>query len=58
MRKTLQIVSWGSLIAMMVGPLMYLVGSMTLPTVKLWMLVFTVVWFGTVPLWMGRRKQG
>jgi hypothetical protein len=58
MRKTLQIVSWLSLAAMMVGPAMYLAGRMELPAVKIWMLVFTVVWFATVPLWMDRKKEG
>ena len=58
MRRTLQIVSWLSLAAMMVGPVLYLAGRMELPAVKSWMLVFTVVWFATVPLWMDRKKEG
>ena len=28
--------------------------QMALPSVKTWMLVFTVIWFATVPLWMDR----
>ena len=58
MRKILQLVSWLSLAAMTVAPVMYLAGRMELPTVKIWMLVFTVAWFATVPFWMDRKKEG
>jgi hypothetical protein len=58
MRKIAQTVSWFSLAAMMIGPVMYLAGRMELPAVKTWMLVFTVVWFATVPFWMDRKKEG
>lgn len=58
MRKTLQIVSWLSLAAMMVGPVLYLAGRMELSAVKAWMLVFTIVWFVTVPFWMDRKEKG
>lgn len=58
MRTTLQIISWVSLAAMVAGPLMYMAGSLTLTATKIWMLVFTILWFGTVPLWMERKKQG
>ena len=58
MRKALQIVSWLSLAAMTVSPVLYLAGRMELPTVKMWMLVTTVVWFATVPFWMDRKTEG
>jgi len=58
MRKILQIVSWLSLAAMTVCPVLYLAGRMELPAVKMWMLVTTVVWFATVPFWMDRKKAG
>jgi hypothetical protein len=57
MRKIAQIVSWLSLVALMVPPIMYLAGSVQLPAVKTWMLVFTLVWFATVPFWMERKSE-
>jgi len=30
---------------------------MSLPSVKTWMLVFSVIWFATVPLWMDRKSD-
>lgn len=58
MRKIVQIISWLSLVALMVPSVMYLAGRMELPAVKSWMLVFTAVWFATVPLWMDRKEEG
>ena len=58
MRTILQIISWFSLAAMIAGPVLYLADRMELPTVKIWMLVFTVVWFVTVPFWMDRKEAG
>jgi hypothetical protein len=55
MRTVLQIASWIALAATIIPPVMYLTGGMTLPHVKTWMLVATVTWFVTVPLWMGRK---
>ena len=58
MRKIISIISRLSLVALMVPPIMYLAGSLPLPVVKTWMLVFTVVWFATVPFWMDRKEPG
>jgi hypothetical protein len=55
MRKITQIISWLSLVALMVPPILYMTDSMQLPAIKTWMLVFSVVWFVTVPLWMDRK---
>jgi len=55
MRTITQIISWIALAGTIVPSLLYLNGSMDLPAVKMWMLIATVVWFATVPLWMDRK---
>ncbi len=56
MRTLAQIVSWLAL-AGTIGPaLLFYVDRMSLPHVKLWMLVSTAVWFAVTPLWMERKK--
>ena len=55
MRLTVQIISWLALAATLVPAFLYLASSLDLAQVKTWMLVATVVWFATVPLWMGRK---
>ena len=54
MRRTLQLISVVSLLGVIAPPLLYLADRMPLPSVKTWMLVFTAIWFATVPFWMGR----
>ena len=56
MKTLAQIISWLALAATIIPALMYLTGGIELDRVKLWMLVATVVWFVTVPIWMGRQK--
>lgn len=55
MRKVAQIVSWIALIGVITPAIMYLAGGITLDAVKTWMLVFTIMWFATAPLWIDRR---
>lgn len=57
MRTLAQIVSFLALGAIIVPPLLYLAGGLTLPVVKGWMLAATLVWFATVPFWMGRERR-
>jgi hypothetical protein len=57
MIKVTQIISWLALVGLLVPPIAYLAGSVTLAVMKLWMLVFTIIWFVTVPFWMGRRPE-
>ena len=57
MRKLAQIISWLALLGVIVPSILYLAGKVTLPAVKLWMLVFTLVWFVTVPIWMERKPE-
>ena len=56
MKTLAQIISWLALATTIIPALMYLTGGIELHRVKLWMLVATVVWFVTVPIWMGRQK--
>lgn len=57
MRILAQIISWISLVGVIAPSCLYLAGSMTLDSVKLWMLVFTILWFVTVPIWMDRKDE-
>jgi hypothetical protein len=54
MRIVLQIVSCAALVATIVPSILFLVGRLTLDQSKWTLLLATVVWFATAPLWMGR----
>lgn len=56
MKKIAALVSWLALAVVLVPPIAYLAGAAALPAVKLWMLVGTILWFATVPLWMDRKE--
>jgi hypothetical protein len=56
MRLVLQIVSWVALAATAAAPVVFLAGSLSLPNTKWVMLLATIVWFATAPLWMDRPK--
>jgi hypothetical protein len=56
MRLLLQIVSWVALAATALAPVFYAAGQVELTHTKLAMLLATIVWFATVPFWMGRPK--
>jgi hypothetical protein len=56
MRLLLQIVSWLALTATALAPVLYAAGQIALPPTKVAMLLATIVWFATVPFWMGRPK--
>lgn len=58
MKTLATIISWIALAGNIVPALLYLTGQMELPRVKTCMLIATVVWFATVPLWMGRKTSG
>jgi len=55
MRKAARIISLLSLAGIITPTFLYLAGAVELPAVKDWMLVFSLTWFATVPLWMDRR---
>lgn len=51
-----RIVSWLAL-AGTIGPaLLYFTGRTPLDAAKGWMLLATIVWFATAPVWMERRR--
>jgi hypothetical protein len=57
MSKTtiLMIVSWLSLVVLMLPPILFLAGRMELTTTKWTMLVATIVWFVTATPWMWKQ---
>ncbi len=57
MRPIAKIISWIALAATIAPALLYLSGNMDIAPVKTWMLVATVAWFVTVPLWMDRKAS-
>lgn len=56
MRIVLQILSWAAIVATILPSILFLAGRVTLDQSKWALLVATVVWFVTAPLWMGRPK--
>lgn len=56
MKTVAQIVSWLALAAVFVPSIAFLAGAMPLSAVKTWMLVATIVWFASAPLWMDRAN--
>jgi hypothetical protein len=58
MKIVLQILSYTALAALILAALLYMGGTLSKPAMKAWMLVATLVWFGTAPLWMGKRADG
>lgn len=58
MKTLAQLLSWIALIGTIAPALAYLGGGLTLDALKTWMLVSTVVWFVSVPFWMGRAEKG
>lgn len=57
MRLILKVISWMALVAVIAPSVMFLSGRMDLPTLKLVMLIATVVWFIATPCWMGRTSS-
>ena len=51
-----KIISWISLIALIVPSIMFLAGRIELPQVKSMMLIATVVWFVSAYLWMWHKE--
>jgi hypothetical protein len=55
MKRIAALISWLALAAAIAPALLFFFDKMTLDAVKLWMLVATVVWFVTAPLWMEHK---
>lgn len=56
MRRALQGLSWLALLGSIVPAVLYLGGSLDLAALKTAMLLATLLWFLTVPLWMERPR--
>jgi len=57
MRRILQTASALALAGTIIPAALYLGGGIELPVVKGWMLASTILWFATVPFWMGREPK-
>ncbi len=56
-KQITQLVSWLCLIVLVVPSVLFLTGKLpSLDQVKLIMLIATVVWFVSTPLWMWKEK--
>jgi hypothetical protein len=56
MRILARLVSALALLVTIGAPLLFLWGRLELPEVKAWMLVSSIGWFATAPLWMDRKE--
>jgi len=57
MKTLLKILSFLALLIVIVPPAAYLAGKVEKPMMGILMLVGTIVWFLTVPFWMGGKKD-
>jgi len=56
MRPIAQLISCLALVGSLLPALLFYVDRLSLPGVKLWTLLATVVWFVATPLWMERKE--
>lgn len=54
MKSILKLLSWAALGLVIIPPVLYLAGGLAKPAMSSLMLVGTLLWFATVPFWMGR----
>jgi len=57
MKRILEIISYLSLVMVVAAPVLYYMGKIDLDQNKLWMLIATIVWFGTASFWIGTKKE-
>lgn len=57
MKLILQIISWVALGLTVLPSILFFWGSMELDTVKVTMLVATILWFVATPFWMGKKED-
>jgi hypothetical protein len=57
MKTAAQIVSWLALAATILAPMIYLAGTMTLPTMITCLNTATILWFIATPIWMERSEN-
>ncbi len=56
MRRIPLVVSQLALAGTILPSVLYMLDRLSLPGVHFWMLVATIVWFVTAPLWMDRSQ--
>jgi hypothetical protein len=57
MKRILMVVSVAGLALVIAPPVLYFAASMEKGTMQTLMLAGTLLWFGSVPLWMGRQAR-
>jgi hypothetical protein len=57
MKKITEIISYLSLVLLVLAPVLFYAEKITLPMNKALMLSATVVWFASALCWMGREKK-
>jgi len=57
MKQTLMTVSFAGLALVIAPPVLYFAAAMEKTTMQSLMLAGTLLWFVTVPFWMGRRHR-
>ena len=57
MKRISQIVSGLAFAGLLILPVAYLAGRLSLPALKVWLLALTVAWFASVPFWMDRPPE-
>jgi len=55
MKTVLSLISYAALALLTVPSILYLAGSLSLDSMKLLMLIATVLWYVVTPLWMDRK---
>lgn len=55
MKTTARVVSFLALAGTIMPAILFVADGITLDQTKLWMLVATVVWFASAPVWMDRQ---
>ena len=55
MKRIAQLISWLALAGVLLPSCIFYCQGMELAQVKLWMLVFSVVWFLATPVWMEHK---
>jgi hypothetical protein len=52
-----RLVAWVALATTILPAVLFLNDRMTLDRTQLWMLVATIAWFASAPIWMERRAE-
>ena len=55
MKTLARVASSLALVCTILPPVLYLTGRLDLATAQGWMLVGTVLWFASAPVWVGRQ---